>query len=222
MYRLRIGLLAALVAVAVSSLGASAANAAEGTFVVSAGSASFTGTQTGAGNTLTLTGGRVFSCATSTISGTVANGATSVEYAEDNTECTVKVGGTTLIATENGTGCVYRQYHFTQITPHTWSSTTALICPPGATGRHITFYSSAANHAAGIPLCIDTIPPFSGIPGPHLTRNTNGTVTIAISEVSVAMERTFGTIANCGEAKFNGKLNGSDLVTPSVGTLDMD
>lgn len=221
MRKLRAIGLSACAALAISATIASAANAAEGTFVVSAGSSSYAATQVGVGDIWTLVGGRTLTCTTVTVSGTVANGNTTLTATPTYAGCHVMVGPTTLPATFETTGCDYRFSDLTTTGSRTYAAKTDLLCPEGQ-AVHVRVYANHSAHTAGTRLCEYTIDPQNGVTGAHFTDNANGTLSITWTSATFATTRTFGTTANCGEALFNSSLSGSTLMTVANGTVGLD
>lgn len=221
MRRVLVQFLAVLAAVGALVVDGSAASAAEGTFTVSTGTTSFTGSQTESGRTLTLTGGRVVRCSTATFSGTIANGSKSLHSSQAFSGCSTSVAGSILPTTFIELGCDYEQRDLTTIGPDTYSAVSDVDCPAGHPYIIVT-YSSQANHTAGTRLCEYKIDSQSNLPGAEVTNNTNGTATVNLVNVPLHTTRTFGTIANCGEETFTTFDNGSVLITAGAGDFGLD
>lgn len=221
MGKIKVLRLAACAVIALSAVHVSAANAAEGTAVVSSGVTGFSGVQTGGGHTFTLPGGRTLSCTTLTFSGAISNGAKEVKATPNYANCIAKVGATSLPVTLEPTECAFRYYDLTTTAFNTYSAKTDLTCPAGQ-GIHTKLYSNAASHAAGTRLCEYKIDPQTGLTGSHLTDNADGTVSIKTTELSIQLTRTFGTAGNCGETTTTSRFNGDTLVTPASGILGLD
>lgn len=218
-------------ALATLAVNVSAANAAEGTAVVFPGTNSYTALQTGSGHTLALVGGRVLSCSTATLSGSINNGDKSITATPSYSGCSVKVGLSTLPATVNMDGCTYKFTDLTTTASNTYRADTAINCPavltlPSLTWdvHHITIkvYQSAKLHESGTRLCEYTIGSKEWLTGAHFTDNSNGTLNITATNVAIPTNRVFGTVGNCGEAAFNSTYNGDTLATAASGVMALD
>lgn len=219
MRRLKLVALSALAVLALSAVSASAATAAEGTVFVSAGTTSYTSLQVGL-PTLTLTGGRVLSCNTEALTGSITNGAKTISATPSYAGCTVKVGASTLPATVSTGSCTYKFSDLTTIGADSYSASTDLVCPSGDVS--IKVYANAANHSAGTRLCEYTIKPRTGLSGVNIYDNTEGTFRIVAFNVALITERVFGTVVNCGEASFFASYNSDNVIWPSSGFFVLD
>jgi len=199
---------------------ASVALAAEGAVTVSAGTTAYTASQTSSGHTFTMVGGRVWSCSNVSFTGAVTHGSKSFTAAPGYSGCAAKVGGNTLPMTVATTGCDFVVSDMTPAAAGTWAAKTDIACPAGQ-AIHIIVYSSEANHTSGTRLCEYTWGPQS-LTGVHVTDSGSGNLTTTATGVAIATTRTFGSIANCGEASFNTLLTGSTVMTPSSGSIFVD
>ncbi len=217
--KIKLLVLSAFAVLALSAVGASVAKAAEGTVFVSAGTTSYTSLQVGL-PTLALTGGRVLSCNTEALSGSITNGAKAISATPSYAGCTVKVGASTLPATVNTGSCTYKFSDLTTIGSDAYSASTDLVCPSGDVS--IKVYANAANHTAGTRLCEYTIKPRTLLAGVNIYDNTEGTFRIIAFNVAVLTERVFGTTANCGEASFSSYYSSDNVIWPSSGFFVLD
>jgi len=138
-------------------------------------------------------------------------GDTNVTFTDINyTECTAKVGASTLPATVNMTGCHYLFHGGVEdAAGHFKEGTVDLTCPAGVTGPDVNIYSSAANHTAGTTLCVLTVSTFTN--GKEITyQNEAGatnSVRVVAKEVQTPVSRD-GSIL-CGSptsAKYSGEV----------------
>jgi hypothetical protein len=209
--------LAVVSVLAMSALFASLAHANPGTATVAGGgSATYNATQTGAGHTFTLPGNRKMSCSSATFSGSVSDGATTVDATPVYTGCIIEigVGGEKLPATVNMGSCTY---HFTLLTPvgGVWPATTDIVCASG--DIHINVYSSHANHTAGVTLCEYTIQPTTGLTGVQFRNASGTTIGINATSVSVPYTKPKGPIGTCGGGSGNAVYVGDTIATGSKG-----
>lgn len=217
--------LCALAIAAFSALSAPAAEAAEGEFLLSAGSSNYTASQAVL-HTFTLPGGRVFSCATRTYAGSLTNGDVQMTAAPTLDGCHVVVGPTvppeqTLFATAEVTECDYRFFDLTTAgAAGTYTAKTDISCPVGQ-GIHYKIFASHNALTAGTRLCEYTVNPQADLTGVHFTNNFNGTLSITFTELALQVKRTFGTAGVCGEVDFVSKFNGSSTLNVGSGTLSL-
>lgn len=213
--------LAAILALGLAATSASSAKAAEGTFVVSAGTTSYTATQ-GLSMAISLPGGRVLTCESVSWTGSISNGAKTLTATPSLSKCVAKVGGTTLPATVTTTGCTFKFSDLTSTEPGFWWAFAEIQCELGKDWQ-IKLYANAANHTAGTRLCEYTIQSQSLGGNTTFTDNADGTVTVNSLGSSLFIDRVFGTIANCGAASgFALYESGTMRATAASGTIDID
>lgn len=207
--------IAFLVVIALALTGAGAAQASA--VYVSAGSTTYTGTQTGGGHTFALPGSRTLSCSSATLKGSISNGSEWFLAGPSYSGCITKVGETALPATVEFGICSYEfRVGSKSGWEEAWSLPMHFWCSEGELA--IRLYVSAATHKAGEVLCEYRVAPQTNLAG-FTGRNDAGNLRIKGVEVSIAYQRIKGTVGNCGGATGNLKFNGESLLAPASGVL---
>jgi len=211
--------IAVVAVLAMSAMLASTAFASGGTATVSAGTTSYTATQTGSGHTFTLPGGRVLSCSNATFSGSITDGASTVVAAPAYSNCKVTVQEVNILpATVHMNGCTY-DFTLAEKTlgPERWHAETNVVCPAGK-DIQITVFENAEKHTAGTTLCEYTIVG-QKVSGVEFRNVAGGKIGILANNVGVAYTRPKGTIGNCGGASGTAFYNGDTEATAVSGSL---
>jgi hypothetical protein len=190
---------------------------ANGTFTVSGAEATgYAGNQVAPGHTLTLSGERVISCTTSTLSGTIANGATEFKATPVFAGCSMKIGGSTLPVTINAYSCFW-EYLLKGPSGPGWLLWGAIKCIGGGNFIEVKVYANAASHAAGTTLCEFRITEQMA----YEIWLVSASPVVAVRSIGalLAYIRNKGTLGNCGPTEANATYNGESVLTPFSGTF---
>ncbi len=203
---------------AVALVPASGARAAEGSLVVSAGSASISGT---GGFLLQQMGSSSYSCDLN-FSGTVQHGDKSLEVTPSYSNCFHHFLGTNPSIYTN-TGCHLRFYDLTAFGfpgEEKWSAKTDFVCSEKSVGVDISSYKGTTQIHEDKPYCKFIMPPFSEGSGAVIQVKPGGSLSLSI-ESGTAYEKTFGSAFNCG-ASFSATWTESAAFTAAAGTLGIE